>query len=70
MPAHFLPAKVELTAAEREDVRPFFFTSSFRAPKEYFRRACDFPLAGVFDHITNRKVLPRAPNLMRETNGI
>lgn len=29
---------MELTAAEREDVRPFFFTSSLRAPKEFSGR--------------------------------
>jgi len=47
-------------------VRPFFFASSLRAPKEYFRRACDFLSMAVFDRITSQD-LPRAPNLMRET---
>jgi hypothetical protein len=70
MPAHFCRRQVELTAAEREDVRPFFVRSSLRAPKEYFRRACDFPLAGCVRPRQQVKDLPQAPNLMRETDVI
>jgi hypothetical protein len=55
MPAHFLPAKVELTAAEREDVRPFFFTSSFRAPKNISAALVIFLSLAVFDHIASRR---------------
>jgi len=52
MPAHFLPAKVELTAAEREDVRPFFFTSSFRGPKNISAALVIFLSLAVFDRVS------------------
>jgi hypothetical protein len=48
----------------------FSFMSSPEAAKEYFRRACDFPLAGCVRPRQHVKDLARAPNLMRETRQI